>query len=75
MSEPLKPLAPKEIAAAAAQGVVVALNARKSNPAAPKEDLVRPPHLICGIPPDLFEVAFQGPAGSYTVGAITPTRQ
>jgi len=48
-------LTPKDLALAAAQGVAIALNARKTQPGAATEEFFRPP-LICGIPPAIFEV-------------------
>lgn len=72
MSEALNP---KEIARAAAQGVAIALNARSAAPGAVKDALFVPPHLICGIPPVIFEVALKpDSAGVYTPGEPTPTK-
>ena len=52
-------LTPKELALAAAQGVAIALNARKPQPGAPTEEFFFRPPLICGIPPVIFEVDIQ----------------
>jgi hypothetical protein len=48
-------LTPKELALAAAQGVAIALTARKAQPGASTEEFIRPP-FICGIPPAIFQV-------------------
>ena len=69
-------LTPKEIARAAAQGVAIALNARKGAPAAAKEERFIQPHLICGIPPVIFEVAFNAdPAGEFSPSEPTATKE
>lgn len=71
-------LTPKEIARAAAQGVAIALNARKGASGAPKKEealFVQRP-IICGIPPVVFEVAFNAnPAGELSPGEPTATRE
>jgi len=46
MPEPIKP---KELAKFAAEGVAIALGARDAN-------FRGPIHIICGIPPDIFNV-------------------
>lgn len=70
-------LTPKEIARAAAQGVAIALNARKGEHGGPKKGelfLQRP--IICGIPPVIFEVAFnRNTAGELSAGEPTATRE
>ena len=72
MSEALNP---KEIARAAAQGVAIALNARSASPGAAKEALFLPPHIICGIPPAIFEVSLKpDSAGVYAPSEPTPTK-
>jgi hypothetical protein len=43
------PIKPKEIAKFAAEGVAIALSARDAN-------FRGPFHIICGIPPDIFNV-------------------
>jgi hypothetical protein len=43
------PIKPKEIAKFAAEGVAIALSARNAN-------FRGPIHIICGIPPDVFNV-------------------
>jgi hypothetical protein len=64
-------LTPKEIAIAAAQGVAIALSARKPKPGAPTEELFFRPPLVCGIPPAIFEVDIKpNPDGTYTLGGI-----
>ncbi len=63
-----KALTAKEIASAAAEGVAIALNARKLHTEVAKEEAFRRPILICGIPPELFRVVYQ-PDES---GALTP---
>jgi hypothetical protein len=69
-------LTPKEIARAASQGVAIALNARKPKPHANTEELFIPPHLICGIPPAIFEVALKADsAGLYSAGEPTATKE
>jgi hypothetical protein len=67
MSEALNP---EEIAFAAAQGVAIALNARKPKPGEEREE-VTPRHIICGIPPVLFDVTLiDDGRGSYGVGGL-----
>jgi hypothetical protein len=63
-------LSPNDIAHAAAQGVAIALNARKLKASAVHDELTYPfHHIICGIPQYMFEVAIsQGPDGSVSVG-------
>jgi hypothetical protein len=51
-------LTPKELALAAAQGVAIALTARKAQPGASTEEFIRPP-LICGYPREMFEVPIE----------------
>ncbi len=69
-------LSPKEIAKAAAQGVAIALSARKPAPGGVKEDFYIPPYLICGIPPYIFEVALTpDQAGGFSSGEPTPKEQ
>lgn len=69
-------LTPKEIARAASQGVAIAVNARKPKPHANTEELFIPPHLICGIPPAIFEVALKADsAGLYSAGEPTATKE
>ncbi|MGC1550262.1 MAG: hypothetical protein WA777_17215 [Rhodanobacter sp.] len=63
-------LSPNDIAIAAAQGVAIALNARKHKASAVKDELVYPiHHIICGIPQHMFEVSItQGADGIHSVG-------
>jgi hypothetical protein len=69
-------LTPKEIARAASQGVAIALNARKPKSHATTEALFVPPHLICGIPPVIFEVALKADsAGVYSPGEPIATKE
>jgi hypothetical protein len=64
-------LTPKDIAIAAAQGVAIALNARKQKPGAAKDEFVFRPPLVCGIPPAIFEVDIKpDTSGTYTLGGI-----
>ena len=51
-------LTPKGLALAAAQGVAIALTARKAQPGASTEVFLRPT-IICGIPTVIFEVDLQ----------------
>jgi hypothetical protein len=54
------------IARAAAEGVAIALAARETPPRWPF-------HIVCGIPPEIFEVTLQGsPELGVQVGAIRP---
>jgi len=62
-------LTPKELAAAAAQGVAIALNARGAKPGAKEEKFVLPHRIICGIPQHLYEVGFTPSPG----GGVSPT--
>lgn len=63
-------LSPHDLAQAAAQGVAIALNARKLKSGAIHEEFTSPfHHIICGIPQYMFEVSIsQGPDGSVSVG-------
>ena len=68
-------LTPKEIASAAAQGVAIALGARKPRPGAVKEELFIPPRIICGIPPAIFEVELTpNPSGGFSSGVPRATQ-
>ena len=70
-------LTPKEIARAAAQGVAIALHARKGAAGGPKkEELFIQRPIICGIPPAIFEVAFNpNPAGELSPGEPAATKE
>jgi hypothetical protein len=61
-------LSPNDIAMAAAQGVAIALNARKLKANAVGDELVYPiHHIICGIPQYMFDVAItQGTDGNFS---------
>ncbi len=59
-------LTPKELAMAAAQGVAIALNARRA--AAAKEEFFHRPIIICGIPQEIYEVPLELDEG----GLVTP---
>jgi hypothetical protein len=63
-------LSPNDIAIAAAQGVAIALNARKLKASAVGDELVYPiHHIICGIPQYMYDVAIaQGPDGGFSAG-------
>jgi hypothetical protein len=69
MSEALNP---KEIAMAAAQGVAIALNARKPKTGGNIEEFYTLPHrIVCGIPPILFEATLLDDGrGSYSIGGL-----
>ena len=61
-----------QIARAAAQGVAIALS---THPQQSKQEFHLPPHIICGIPPYIFQAVLKaGPEGTVTVGAITEAR-
>lgn len=62
-------LSPNDIAQAAAQGVAIALNARKLKSGAIHEEFTTPFHrIICGIPQYMFEVGIsQNADGSVAV--------
>jgi hypothetical protein len=70
-------LSPNDIAIAAAQGVAIALNARKLKANAPNEELAYPfRHIICGIPQYMYDVAIaQGPDGNFSVGKAVQTTE
>ncbi len=56
-----KNIHPKEIARFAAEGVAIALKAREP-------EWRGPVHIICGIPPEIFQVTLQGnPEGTVSV--------
>jgi hypothetical protein len=60
------------IAQAAAQGVALALSLRGQES---KQEFHLPPHIICGIPPYIFEAVLKaGPEGTVTVGGITEAK-
>lgn len=60
------------LAHAAAQGVALALSLHRQEA---KQEFHLPPHIICGIPPYIFEATLKtGPEGTVTVGAITEAR-
>jgi hypothetical protein len=60
------------LAQAAAHGVALALSLRGQES---KQEFHLPPHIICGIPPYIFEAVLKaGPEGTVTVGAITESR-
>jgi hypothetical protein len=60
------------IAQAAAHGVALALSLRRQET---KQEFHLPPHIICGIPPYIFEAVLKaGPEGTVTVGAITEAK-
>jgi hypothetical protein len=60
------------IAQAAAHGVALALSLHGQES---KQEFHLPPHIICGIPPYIFQAAFKhGPDNTVTVGAITEAR-
>ncbi|HUI22138.1 MAG TPA: hypothetical protein VLZ74_13975 [Methylocella sp.] len=57
----------RKIAKAAAEGVAIALAAREEPP------IHGPFHIICGIPPEVFEITLESEqAGGFKVGAIKP---
>jgi hypothetical protein len=61
----------KQIAMAAAQGVAIALSHRGT----PKEEFFIPPHIICGIPPFIFEVPLRADAeGKVVTGSAVQSR-
>jgi hypothetical protein len=61
------------IAQAAAHGVALALSLHGQET---KQEFHLPPHIICGIPPYIFQAALKaGPEGTVTVGAITEAKQ
>ena len=63
-------LTPKELALAAAQGVAIAMTARKAQPGASTEAFIRP-ILICDIPTVTFEVdLLAGDDGVFVPGPI-----
>ena len=65
-------LTPKELAAAAAQGVAIALNARKPKSGVKEEFLLPHRIIVCGIPPALFDVHLVADqAGQVTAGTMT----
>ena len=60
------------IALAAAHGVAIALSLRNQES---KQEFVLPPHIICGIPPYIFQAVLKaGPDNTVTVGGITETK-
>jgi len=60
------------IAQAAAHGVALALSLRGQES---KQEFHLPPHIICGIPPYIFEAVLKaGPDNTVTVGGITEAR-
>jgi hypothetical protein len=62
--EPARTATPQELAKYAAQGIALALNARKL-------PLTGPIHIICGIPRELFNVSLGADKlGELAVGAI-----
>lgn len=57
-----------KVARAAAEGVAIALAAREAPPRWPF-------HIICGIPPEIFEVTLEaGREGGVQVGAVKATQ-
>jgi hypothetical protein len=69
-------LNPKEIAMAAAQGVAIALSARTAKTGGGKDELYKPPRLICGIPPVLYAIDFAPDGqGGFTPGGIQPQKE
>lgn len=70
-------LTPNDIAIAAAQGVAIALNARKHKVSAVQDELLYPiHHVICGIPQYMFDVPVtQGVDGVYSVGNAVQTAE
>jgi hypothetical protein len=61
-----------QIAKAAAQGVAIALSHR---PQGSKEEFFIPPHVVCGIPPYIFQAVLKADAqGTVGVGPITETK-
>jgi hypothetical protein len=60
------------IAQAAAHGVALALSLRGQES---KQECHLPPHIICGIPPYIFEAVLKaGPDNTVTVGGITEAK-
>jgi hypothetical protein len=70
-------LHPSDLAAAAAQGVAIALNARKLKGDAVKEELLFSlHHVICGIPQYLYDVTItQGEDGRFSAGSPVQTTE
>jgi hypothetical protein len=70
-------LSPNDLAAAAAQGVAIALNARKAKAHAVTDELLYPlHHVICGIPQYMYEVAItQGADGNFSAGKAVQTTE
>jgi hypothetical protein len=65
-------LTPEELAKAAAQGVAIALNARKPKHGGATEEFLWRPPLVCGIPPAIFYVDIQPDSdGNYAPGSLT----
>ena len=61
-----------QIARAAAQGVAIALC---THPQQSKQEFHLPPHIICGIPPYIFQAVLKADnEGLVTVGGITEAK-
>jgi hypothetical protein len=60
------------LAQAAAHGVALALSLRGQES---RQDHVLPPHIICGIPPYIFQAVLKpGPDNTVVVGPITDAK-
>jgi hypothetical protein len=60
------------IALAAAHGVALALSLRGQES---KQEFHLPPHIICGIPPYIFQAVLKpGPDNTVTVGGVTEAK-